>query len=230
MALREFVFQTTHPNNLLCRWTRTHPDAWILIHLLRAGARQPARAAVFTIRAPAPEPARFLRDEFGRRYGTYEVLHESDTIASVEVSNYLLPTYRGQDPVELATRMLGPDAYVAPILVHQGYIHVSVIANPPAAGRNFQDLLSRVSAATNPEEFRLIHTGAWDPLQRLRPAQAGLTARQEETVRLATEFGYYDTPRRCTLSDVAKAAGVSKAAVHKVLIAAESKIIKQHVR
>lgn len=226
VALKEYVFKTSTASNLLCRWTREDPSRWILIQLLRASGAGKADRAIFTLNATPAEIDRFLKDEFGKKYGTYQILYREGNLASVEVSNYLLPAYRGADPVELATRLLGPDVFFAPIFVHEGYIHVRVIATPPVEGRNFAELLARLSAATNPEEFQLIHTGDWDPLLELKPRNKRLTGKQQEVLKIAIEFGYYDDPRRCTLEEIAKAFGVSKAAVHKHLVAGESKIIK----
>ena len=44
-------------------------------------------------------------------------------------------------------------------------------------------------------------------------ADAGLTPQQIEAARLAWSMGYFDVPRGCALSDIAKAAGVSNATI-----------------
>lgn len=226
VTLREYVFKTTSSHNLLCQFTRDHPKSWILIHLLRPNTRGPAQGAVFTLHAPQADVDRFLVEEFGKRYGTYEVIFQGPDLTSVEVTNYILPAYRGADPVEMATKMLGRDSFFTPILVVDGYIHIKVVAAPPAAGKNFTELLKRMTAVTHPEDFKLIHTGEFDPLQRLRPRDDAISPRQLEVLKLAVELGYYDDPRKSTLEDIARAFGVSKAAVHKRLLAAETKIIK----
>lgn len=228
MPLREYVFKTASSTNLLCQFTRREAGTWILIHLLRGQTQGRAQGAVFTIRAPRAVADRFLTEEFGKRYGTYEIIHKSPELTSVEVTNYLLPAYRGADPVELATKLLGRDAFFAPLLVVGGYIHIRVIATPPADAQTFNELLRRLTTATNPEDFKLIHTGAYDPPLRLLPRDDQISPRQEEVLKLATELGYYDEPRKVTLEEVARAFGVSKAAVHKRLMAAESKIIKNY--
>lgn len=229
-GLREYVFKTTSSQNLLCQFTRREAGSWILIHLLRGATRGRAQGAVFTLQAPQPTVDRFLTEEFGKRYGTYEVIQHAPDRTSVEVTNYLLPAYRGMDPVELATNLLGRDAFFAPVLVHAGYIYIRVIATPAAGGTQFSELLKRLTVVTNPEEFRLIHMGEFDPVRNLVPGDDELSPRQLEVLKYAVEIGYYDEPRRATLSDIAQAFGVSKAAVHKRLLAAESKIIKAYPR
>jgi hypothetical protein len=56
-----------------------------------------------------------------------------------------------------------------------------------------------------------------------------LTQSQEEIVEQAIELGYYDTPRQCSLTDLAEAAGRAKSTVSETLHRAEGKIIKEHV-
>ncbi len=53
-----------------------------------------------------------------------------------------------------------------------------------------------------------------------------LTERQEELLREAVEAGYYDTPRTCTLTELAEAAGLAKSTCSETLHRAEGKVIK----
>jgi hypothetical protein len=227
-VLREFLFKTSAEGNLLCQFTKREPGSWILVHLLRSSTTARADKAVFTIHASSEAIERFLVNEFGRRYGTFEVLNKEPGIASVEVSNYVLPTYRGLDPVEMTSSLLGRDAFFYPIMVESGYMHFKVVASASAAGKQFGEMLKRVSSVTSPDDFKLLHAGDYDPLKRLRPRTDQLSPRQDEMLRMAIEFGYYDDPRRCTLDTLAKQFGVSKAAVHKRLVSAESKILKNY--
>ncbi|MFB6113438.1 MAG: helix-turn-helix domain-containing protein [Halodesulfurarchaeum sp.] len=54
-----------------------------------------------------------------------------------------------------------------------------------------------------------------------------LTDTQRETIELAFERGYYDSPKKVILSDLAAEIGVSKQAVAQRLSTAELKIIRQ---
>ena len=56
-----------------------------------------------------------------------------------------------------------------------------------------------------------------------------LTDRQSTLVETAVENGYYDTPRDCTLTDLAEAVGIAKSTASETLHRAEGKIIKQFV-
>ena len=54
-----------------------------------------------------------------------------------------------------------------------------------------------------------------------------LTDSQEELIEKAIEMGYYDTPRECSLTELAEEIGRSKSTVSETLHRAEGKIIKQ---
>lgn len=54
-----------------------------------------------------------------------------------------------------------------------------------------------------------------------------LTDRQESLVETALEMGYYDTPRECTLTELADAVGLAKSTCSETLHRAEGKIVKE---
>ncbi len=56
-----------------------------------------------------------------------------------------------------------------------------------------------------------------------------LTDRQERLVRAAVEAGYYDTPRDCTLTELADEVGIAKSTCSETLHRAEEKVIKEFV-
>jgi predicted DNA binding protein len=77
------------------------------------------------------------------------------------------------------------------------------------------------------EEFGLRYTvesvsDALDP-------EALLTDRQRRVLRRAVERGYYDTPRECTLTDLAGELGVAKSTLSEVLHRAEGRVLKRAV-
>lgn len=58
------------------------------------------------------------------------------------------------------------------------------------------------------------------------PAEHLLTDRQREVLLAAAEQGYYDTPRRATLTEVSESLGISKATGSGVLHRAEGTVLK----
>jgi predicted DNA binding protein len=56
-----------------------------------------------------------------------------------------------------------------------------------------------------------------------------LTQRQRELLHTAVEEGYYDTPRKCSLTELAEEAGVAKSTASETLHRVEEKIVKEYV-
>jgi predicted DNA binding protein len=56
-------------------------------------------------------------------------------------------------------------------------------------------------------------------------ADLRLTPRQREVLALAIERGYYDYPRRITLSHLAKEAGVAKSTLSQTLMLIEREVM-----
>jgi HTH DNA binding domain len=56
-----------------------------------------------------------------------------------------------------------------------------------------------------------------------------LTDRQRRLVSAAIERGYYNTPRECSLSELAEAVGIAKSTASETLHRAEGAIIKHHM-
>ncbi|MFB6112755.1 MAG: helix-turn-helix domain-containing protein [Halodesulfurarchaeum sp.] len=54
-----------------------------------------------------------------------------------------------------------------------------------------------------------------------------LTDRQSSLIQTAVESGYYDTPRECTLTELADREGLAKSTASETLHRAEGKIIKE---
>lgn len=64
--------------------------------------------------------------------------------------------------------------------------------------------------------------------QEIAPQQL-LTDQQQELLLAAIEHGYYDTPRRCSLTELAESLDLAKSSVSETLHRAEERIIKEFV-
>lgn len=56
-----------------------------------------------------------------------------------------------------------------------------------------------------------------------------LTDRQRDVLELAAARGYYDTPRRSTITDLACELGVNKSVVSRILHRAEGRLVSEHL-
>lgn len=65
--------------------------------------------------------------------------------------------------------------------------------------------------------------------QRLNEEQL-LTDKQRQIVQTALEEGYYDTPRNCSLTELAGSLDIAKSTASETLHRAEEKIIKHHAK
>lgn len=102
-----------------------------------------------------------------------------------------------------------------PLILRDGWIHSEATTS--------HDRLSEFKAQLDSVgvNYELISvTQSSDPTELL-------TERQREFVAEALERGYYDSPRRCSLTDLAAALGVNKATASGILHRAEGAIIKE---
>jgi predicted DNA binding protein len=224
-GLQEYVFKIRSDDNLLCEFTKEHPDVRIVLNLLRPSAEAPVERAIVTILADPLTRTRFLTGRFAKRYGSFKILSESDSYASVEISTAVLTYYQRHDPIQLTIRMLGPETIFQPVIVEGGYIHIAVMSPNPAGLPAFNEFTKHMRLMVPADDFKLLHVGEFRPEMRLRERAKILTPRQEEVLKMAIAMGYYSDPRQCTLEHLAEAFGISKAAVHKRLQMAENALI-----
>jgi len=59
--------------------------------------------------------------------------------------------------------------------------------------------------------------------------EAKLTPRQQEILRFAVQMGYYDYPRRITLTKMAEKLGIAKSTLSQTLMLVESEVVKRAV-
>ena len=225
-ALTEYVFKIRSEDNLLCGFTEEHPDVKIVLNLLRPSAAAPVERAIVTLLADQRTRSRFLTGRFAKKYGSFEILSESDAYASVEISTAVLSYYQRHDPIQLTIRMLGPETIFQPVIVENGYIHISVVSPNPGGLAAFNDFTRHMRQVVPADDFKLLHVGEYRPELRLKEKSRLLTPRQEEVLKMAIAMGYYSDPRACTLEDLAISFGISKAAVHKRLQMAENALIR----
>lgn len=226
MPLTEFVFKVRSGKSLLCEFTREHRDAQVVIHLLRPDAGRDVEEALYTILAPRAL-WRGVLDDFPKEHGRVAIVAETDDYLSV-AAPLKLEYLKGHNPIKAILQVLGPDCWFHPIVVKDGYLHISVVSPSEEGRERFMAYTKRMREHVSPDDFRLLHVGPYVS-PALAPQREGLTPGQDEVLKMAVALGYYDTPRACTVEDLAETFGVSKAAAHKRLKAAENKVIKEFI-
>lgn len=149
---------------------------------------------------------RYMKEEPG--ISSYEVLHADKHGLVIELVTPWIP-----EPVRTALDAgVLPDG---PLLIRNGWVIAEITTSQErlsqfkdemhAAGLQFE--IEWVSSSREPTEL--------------------LTARQQRVLTEAVERGYYDSPRGCSLTDLAATLSTSKSSISGVLHRAEGRIIKE---
>lgn len=104
-----------------------------------------------------------------------------------------------------------------PLELQNGWFHAEIIAPQ----KQLSAYTTELTARDIPYEI-LSLTQSYDSKQLL-------TDRQWEFITEAVERGYYDSPRKCTLTEIANHLEINRSAASKLHHRAESRIIKQFV-
>lgn len=142
------------------------------------------------------------------RVPSYEVLHEDEHTVLLQ---FQLPFVPAPFRALLASGTLPQFPYT----LEDGWIVCELTTSHERLSR-FRDELAETGFA-----FEVVRvTQSVDPTELL-------TGRQRQFATEAIDRGYYDTPRRCSLTDLADDLGVSKSTMSIVLHNAEERIIKE---
>lgn len=129
---------------------------------------------------------------------------DQEIILQVETSNPRLLT--------AANRSTTPISY--PVEIHDGRAIVDIIGTHESI-TEFGAQLSEADLA-----FDVSY------LQRDHEIGRVLTCRQQEFVHAAVDLGYYETPRQCSLTDLANEMGVAKSTCSEILHRAEQALVE----
>lgn len=140
---------------------------------------------------------------------TVEVLHSDDDTVVVMLEGqppegYFVSEDIGYHPT-------------APVVARDGYLFIEFVMLESKMGDLWQSLDER-----DVDYDVLSITEGYDVVD-------SLTARQREIVTVAIEYGYYDSPRQCSLTDLADELDVNKSVISGVLHRAEGEIIKDAI-
>lgn len=138
-----------------------------------------------------------------------EVLYADEDIGVIQ--------YVIREPAIYSAALESDNVPVFPVVVRDGHLFVRATTSHDRLSQ-FGDALDAIGASYEVLSIRRSPT-----LNDL------LTDRQEQAVIEAVEYGYYDTPRGCTLAELGETLGVSKGAASGLLRRAEERIVKEFV-
>jgi hypothetical protein len=156
------------------------------------------------------EPDRFV--ETARAHwemGTIEVLHRDDETVVLTIEGEPPEGYFVSDDIEYHP--------TTPVVAREGYLFIEFVIPESKMKAMWASLDER-----NIDYQVLSITDGYNVLD-------SLTARQREILTVAIERGYYDSPRGCSLTDLADELAVNKSVISGVLHRAEGEIIKDAI-
>lgn len=164
--------------------------------------------------------------------GTLRVLVETSTIElpSLEETLLTIPTLTAVEIRHASEHSVLFEVNTSPPAPHGAMAESEIVPSFPLHledGWFVGDLIAsrdRLSAFRNELEAAGI-THELVQVSQVDGEEETLTARQREVVGLAVANGYYESPRRCTLTDLASMLDVNKSVVSRVLHRAEGRIV-----
>lgn len=154
-------------------------------------------------------------DAIVRRFGgastvrSYDVVHPDDGTVLIQ---YVIPVPESYDALRASENLPR-----FPAIMQNGWLETEMTASQ----ERLSSFADELAAADIP--YRILSlTQSHDPVSLL-------TERQREFITEAVARGYYDSPRGCTLTELAETFSVNKSAASGVLHRAEGRIIKEFI-
>jgi predicted DNA binding protein len=140
---------------------------------------------------------------------SYDVLHSDEEMVSIQLVFPMPTSYEARRAIGILPQF--------PIIIRDGWLSSELTASQ----EQLSELSTALAAADIPYEI-ISFTQSYN--------ESGLlTERQREFITEAVERGYYDSPRGCTLIELAETFGINQSAASGVLHRAEGRIIKEFI-
>lgn len=227
MPLTEIVFQVEIPDLPIVQFTKENPGAKLVFqHVAYDEDHFPVRQILTIVAAPAQfEKLLYVLPEY---YDDVKILRRDDRACTVMVSLKGEKKELLKGPYEAGLKRVGSDVILRPTLVKEGWMTIGVITavdvDVGSLVREASEFLKGLGV-----RLRLMHFGEYKPEEQpIGDYEDKLTPKQAEIIKMALALGLYDTPRQASLDTVAEIFGISKAAAHNRMKAAEKKILSMY--
>lgn len=225
MGFTEVVYKIRSDIFPLCAYTEANPDVRVLVnHVSWDGDTRTAKS-LLTLVGP-DEKVAALAHTLSPLFERAETVSTGKERVVVRVQARMETLKKTGNPVAFGLDYFGEGAIMEPAIIREGYFHTRLLI----VGKvDLADLLSSYEKGVKEgrwSDFKLIRIDDFDPEQQIAGAfTENLTQKQLEVIKTALALGFYNTPRDITLDDLSNIFGISKAAVHNRLQAAERKVI-----
>ena len=227
MGFTEVVYKIRSETFPLCSFTDANPDVRVMINQLSWDEEARVNKALYTLIGDEAKTAP-LAETLAPLFDKAEVLGVTKQNVALRATARLDTLKKAANPTAFALDYFGDDAILQPALVKDGYFHTRLLIPGKV---DLADLLASYEAGVKEgrwSDFKLIRIDDYDPEQQIAGAfTENLTQKQLEVIKTALALGFYNTPRDITLDDLSNIFGISKAAVHNRLQAAERKVIQK---
>ena len=233
MSFTEIVFEVADDRYPLCRLTRAPLSAFAIYRLVDDGRASRCYRVHVSYHGPAQHAAEIVRDMKAlREEDEVEVTFQGEGHVALAIAS---PIDEGKPPrgfvaAAAILQTFGVDTLLEPVIFTQGRARARFIVPRPLDTQDALRSLQEIQRVCGFSGFRVLRTTTVDAGSHLDLARRILPTEQEELLRLAAAMGYYDTPKRATLEQVAARVGLSISPVHKRLKAAEEALVAAHVQ
>lgn len=227
MGFTEVVYKIKSDIFPICSYTLAHADVKVVMNHVSWDSDTRAARTLITIMGPE-ERITELANALGQVYDRVETVHHSKEQLILKAVAKLDVLKKSGNPTAFALDYFGDTAVMEPALVKDGYFHTRLLITGKI---DLADLLAAYERGVKEgrwSDFKLVRIDDYDPEAQIHGAfTENLTQKQLEVIKTALALGFYNTPRDITLDDLSNIFGISKAAVHNRLQAAERKVIQK---
>lgn len=227
MGFTEVVYKIRSDIFPLCSFTEANPDVKVVVNQTSWDDETRVSKGFYTIVGP-DDKVSALADALSGVFDKTEVVTVSKEHLVVRTQARLETLKKAGNPTAFALDYFGETAVLEPALVKDGYFHTRLLITEKV---DLADLLADYEKGVKEgrwSDFKLIRIDDYDPEGQIAGAfTESLTQKQLEVIKTALALGFYNTPRDITLDDLSNIFGISKAAVHNRLQAAERKVISK---
>lgn len=192
----------------LAALSRERPADEFLIRDSQVNEEGECMQILYEIRTPNPDSVVQAFDDMTTLH-SYKVLHRGEMMVLIRCSI--------DEPQPARAARSSNNLVSSPLILRDGWIFATFTTSNEDLSR-FKDRLESTGVTYQVMSI----TPSTDPIDRL-------TKRQREVLNTAVDHGYYETPRECTITDLATELGVTKGTVSRVLHRAEGTIITEFI-
>ncbi|HVL86637.1 MAG TPA: helix-turn-helix domain-containing protein [Candidatus Thermoplasmatota archaeon] len=230
MALPEVVVEFERPEEPLCRFTAENPGARAMLRV--TDPTPPTLSTVLTVVGDTDKTGALLRElraQPGAASFEIVTITPYSVVCKIGASTNGNARMAWAEALDAFLETFGRDALLEPVMVEGGRMRIRAMAVRNLDTRRALEKLQELQKALPWSGFRVVRVADFDPVAMSDRLVPMLDPDQEELVRLALSMGYYESPRRCNLEDIARRVGLSVSPVHKKLKDIEHTLINGYL-